>query len=437
MVRVNNEKNFFFFLISFNLNASIILDHEIEIFINEILFQIKEVNKIDKNINFTILLNDEPNAFVNHKNELFLTSGLIKYTNSYEALLGVLAHEVGHIEKLHISKRITSKNKINNLEKLTSLSIIAGSLITNNSQFLTQSIISNNINLGNYHQSFNRDQEREADYYAIETLNKLNLSTNSLVEFLNLLEKKSLQKGMTEEYFKFSTHPIYKERYNIIKSNKINNSYNFDEVINKKFNYIRGKLFGYTEININLVSSYLKEDFLTYAKSIIYSKEGKLQNSLKSINQIIKKNENNKFLLETKGDILYSSGFFSEALLFYKKSYLIDSSNKYLKRRIFDIEFTNLESKDRSVLKKIFNKNLILLETFYYDPNINFKFKKLASILGYLDWINYFEVDEKFRNKDFNSNEFLEILIYIKNRTNDKDLLKLLRMKIKRLDENI
>ena len=35
-----------------------------------------------------------------------------------------------------------------------------------------------------------------------------------------MLEEESLKKGMTEEYQKFSTHPIFKERYQIIKDKK-------------------------------------------------------------------------------------------------------------------------------------------------------------------------------------------------------------------------
>ena len=93
------------------------------------------------------------------------------------------------------------------------MSVIAGSLISNNSDYLMQSIITNQVGIKNYFQSFSRDQEREADFYAINTLNKLNLSTKPLIKFLNLLEKKAKKIGINEDYYKFSTHPIYKERY--------------------------------------------------------------------------------------------------------------------------------------------------------------------------------------------------------------------------------
>ena len=37
-----------------------------------------------------------------------------------------------------------------------------------------------------------------------------------------LLEKKSIQKGITKDHYKFSTHPIYKQRYDIINLTKQN-----------------------------------------------------------------------------------------------------------------------------------------------------------------------------------------------------------------------
>ena len=221
MVRIKNEKifsisNFFFF---FNLKAESIQDYETEIFINDILNIITSVNQYKKKINFTILLDDTPNAFINEENRLFISTGLIKYTESYEALLGVLSHKIEHLEKFHIFKKIDSIKKIDKLNKLSNLTIIAGSLVSNRSDILINSMITNKFGIQSYMQSFSRDQEREADYYAIETLNKLQLSTKPLVKFLNLLEKKSIQKGMEVEFYKFSSHPIYQERYSIINNN--------------------------------------------------------------------------------------------------------------------------------------------------------------------------------------------------------------------------
>ena len=111
----------------------------------------------------------------------------------------MLAHEIGHLANFHISKRMKSLKNLQHLNQLTSLSIIAGSLITNNNDYLIQSLVTNQMGIHNYYQSFSRDQEREADFYAIITLDKLKLSHVPLIKFLNLLEKQSKQKGNLDE----------------------------------------------------------------------------------------------------------------------------------------------------------------------------------------------------------------------------------------------
>ena len=173
MVRKINENNFFFifFFIFSNVKANVIYDYETNIFLKEIIKSITEVNNFKKNVSFAVILDDKPNAFITENNDLIITSGLIKTSDSYEAIVGVLAHEIGHIDNFHITKRKQSIEDLANLNNLTNISILAGSLISNNNEYLFQSLISNKLTIHNYFQSFSREQEREADFYAIETLN--------------------------------------------------------------------------------------------------------------------------------------------------------------------------------------------------------------------------------------------------------------------------
>ena len=82
-----------------------IYDYETEIFLNKLILDIKAVNKFNKNIKLHIIKDDNPNAFVIPKNKLIVSSGLIEQSPDYVSLLAVLAHEVGHLEYLHLEKR--------------------------------------------------------------------------------------------------------------------------------------------------------------------------------------------------------------------------------------------------------------------------------------------------------------------------------------------
>ena len=86
-------------------------------------------------------------------------------------MIGVLAHEVGHLQNYHITKRIKSINNLRSINQLSTLSVIAASILANNSDFLVQSMITNQMGIQNYYSAFSREQEREADIFAALTLN--------------------------------------------------------------------------------------------------------------------------------------------------------------------------------------------------------------------------------------------------------------------------
>ena len=67
-------------------------------------------------------------------------------------------------------------------------------------------------NIQNYYFAFSKNQEKEADLFAIQKLNDLNISTKGLIEFLKLLEKESNKKGQSNDSFMFATHPNYNDR---------------------------------------------------------------------------------------------------------------------------------------------------------------------------------------------------------------------------------
>ena len=87
--------SFLFFIFSSKICfSSQILDFETEEFVNQIIQDIIEVNKINKKIKFKINNSDEINAFVDINNIIHINSGLIIYCTDYVALLSVLVPAV-------------------------------------------------------------------------------------------------------------------------------------------------------------------------------------------------------------------------------------------------------------------------------------------------------------------------------------------------------
>ena len=417
------KKILVFFLIflfsSKNVYSSQILDYETEKFINQIIEEIIEVNKINKKIKFRINNNNEINAFVDINNVIHINSGLIIHCSDYVALLSVLAHEVGHIDLNHIALR---KKTIENSKKyntLSLLSVIAGSTLSQNPQLLQGSIITSAA-LSNQYIVFSKDQEMEADLYALKTLNLLKTNSKSIQILLETIEQKLLDKGFSKDKQRISTHPYFEDRILLIKNFKDNKENNFNESYNQRFNYIKAKFVGYSDNEEVLIE--LNEPFKAYAESIKIARNGNLKMSLKNLNEIIKKNKND-FLLETKADILFSYGFTDEAIKFYKKNLEKYPLNYYAQIRIFEnIEIKNLSNSDTEI---IFQNNKDLLYKFYNNKNVLLKYFEIAHKLNKKEWLQFFNF---FLSINDIEKEIFDIEKKNFKSTKDRDLLKLVNI---------
>ena len=411
--------NFFFYLIlifSKNLFAVQIYDYQTEEFIKKINTEILSVNSYNKDINFKIFKDNFPNAFVTEDNTIYLSSGLLAYSPDYVSLLGVLAHEIGHIEKYHVAKRKKEINNLKNISSYGNLAAVIGSMIMQEPNIIN-AIVVNQTTLNNLFINFSQDQEIEADFYAIETIHRLKLPSNSIKKFLLILEDKTKFNLIDEELKKFSTHPIFEKRYEILDYKDIDESKNFNQNFQKEFKFIQVKFMAYT--NIDLVTN-LKNDYKIYYDSIQFSKEGNLIESLKKINLLISKYDKNHFLIETKADILLSYGYNNEAIKFYRKVLNYQPNNNYVKYNIFinlDLNETEIKFK-----KKIFLNNLNLLKYFPNNKNIITQYYNLVKILEYDEWILFFEI-LLFEKQDSKIK-----LNKLKKQTEDYNLKKIIKL---------
>ena len=414
----------FIFFISNNLAASRILDHETENFISSIIAEIKNTNNINRDLKFTIISSNEINAYVDQNNLIYITTSLIENCEDYVALLSVIAHEIGHIDRNHISNRKSSLRKLKNINSLSNLSIIAGSMISNNPEMLKGLAISS-AGISNVNINFSKDQEREADYYSLETLKKLNIYSDSIIKLLNTIEERSIEKGLTKEMIKISTHPYFEERIDIINFINQHKKSNYDSNKNIEFKYIRSKYLGYNG-RLEIINK-LENPFKAYALSILKAKNGDLKGSLKELNRLISLNERNIYFLETKGDILYSYGYTNESLKFYKQVVKKLPENLYAQIRIFENMEINELSKDNK--NELFYENLNLLEKFYNNQKILSTYLNLSMDSKKEDWINFlnFWINKK------NDKEIIKIKLKEFKQTNDKDLISLINIILKNI----
>ena len=139
-----------------------------------------------------------PNAFALPSGIIVMTDELVKYANNDLEVLGVLAHELGHVHHRHTMRRL--------LEGSATALIIAG--ITGDVASATSLAAAAPALL--LQTKYSRDNEREADRYAINMMRKANYNPGHLGAILSRMSAKDGKQGGLPPFL--SSHPPTEER---------------------------------------------------------------------------------------------------------------------------------------------------------------------------------------------------------------------------------
>jgi predicted Zn-dependent protease len=165
--------------------------------VKKLFEKICDANHIDESkIRVRVFNDSEVNAFALPGDQLIVLTGLVNYCKTPEELAGVMAHEIAHIQHDHVMKKLVKEVGIAMLFAITagngSFEIISEVLQTVTSR------------------AFDRDQESEADLYAVELLSKANINPVGLSDFLFRLSQET---GDTaDDMVIISTHPGSSDR---------------------------------------------------------------------------------------------------------------------------------------------------------------------------------------------------------------------------------
>jgi Zn-dependent protease with chaperone function len=145
------------------------------------------------------------NAFALPSGDIVLTDELVSLSRDekFRDILGVLAHEKGHVIHKH-SLRMGIKTAISG--------VIIG-YITGDISILATAIPTILIN-----SRYSREFEREADRYAIQELQKLDVSTKYIAQLFIALEEKHKRDSNSSAISIISSHPLTKERIDYFNS---------------------------------------------------------------------------------------------------------------------------------------------------------------------------------------------------------------------------
>jgi len=186
--------------------------------IDSIVTKVCSANNIDRElIKIHILSNDEINAFALPNGHIIIYSGLILNSDNQEELIGVICHEIAHIQLNHVMKKLIKEVGLSVLISMTTGK--GGTEIIKETAKMLSST------------AFDRNFEKEADIKAVDYL--INAKVNP-EPFANFLFKLSDRENEAAKYLTWvSTHPESKERAKYIVDYSKNKLIEYETILSE------------------------------------------------------------------------------------------------------------------------------------------------------------------------------------------------------------
>jgi len=139
--------------------------------LDKLLKPLCEANDIDRDsLKVHIIVKDEINAFALPNNHLVVYSGLIEDCKRQEALQGVLGHEIAHIEKNHVMKKLSKE-----IGYTVLLTATGGSKGGQMAREIIKTLSSS---------AYDRKLEKEADITSIEYMINAKIDPKPMADFM-------------------------------------------------------------------------------------------------------------------------------------------------------------------------------------------------------------------------------------------------------------
>jgi predicted Zn-dependent protease len=305
-------------------NISIIRDTEIEELIHRQATPVWEAAGLNPaNVHIVLVGDKEINAFVMGGQTIFLNTGFIQATKNPNQMLGVIAHETGHITGGHAARETAYKPALATYLLTMGLGILAaaagapdaaGGLLYSSDYFATLTAL-----------GYSRVQEASADQAAVTSLEKAHISSKGLVDFFDNYRYQEVFEDARKYRF-FLSHPLNSERIDSLRVRASKSTF-YNDVDSPdamaEHAIMVAKLKAFMNAPQQTFVDYKETDTsfpARYARAIAYYRALDTDRAIKLTDGLLADYPNNPYLWELKGQILFESGKSLEAETAHRRS---------------------------------------------------------------------------------------------------------------------
>jgi predicted Zn-dependent protease len=307
------------------LALSVARDTEIEEFLWSETRPVLKAAGIDPNAVKIYLVSDNVfNAFVSGGQNIFVTTGLLDQLDTPNQLLGVLAHETGHIAGGHLAR--SSDDMMNEAAPFL-ITMLAGlaAMLAGEGQAGMGIIMGAQQAMQRAVLGYSRVQESSADQAAISFLDRIQKSGRGMIETFEKLGQQELLVDRAQDPYARS-HPMSSDRIASLTSRVEASPYkdNVDtpEEI-AKYKLIQAKVRGFMNNPQATLRQYPGNDLsdpARYARSVAYYRMADFRSANQEIDALIAAHPENPYFWELKGQIVAEQRDFAGAAKAFEKS---------------------------------------------------------------------------------------------------------------------
>jgi predicted Zn-dependent protease len=312
----------------------VLRDTETEQLLREYTRPILRAAGLEKqNIQMVILNDSTFNAFVADGRRIFVNYGAIMQSETPNQLIGVLAHETGHLAGGHLAKlRLELANA--QTQMIIAMLLGAGAMVAG-----TRSGSANNglANAGaaavagpqemirRSLLSYQRQQEENADRAGVKFLTATQQSPKGMYETFKRFTSESLFAARGADPY-LQSHPMPAERVEALAEFARSSPYwdkKDDPALQARHDMVRAKVSAFMERPETVNRRYpLSNDSVParYARAISTYLHGDLRSALAQIDALIQAQPNNPYFYEVRGQALLESGKPAEAIPALRKA---------------------------------------------------------------------------------------------------------------------
>jgi len=302
-----------------NAGIPMIRDAEIEQLLRDYAAPILKVAGLSNQGIQVVIINDKAfNAFVMDAHHIFVNAGALRESTAPNQLIGVFAHETGHIVHGDLSKmrqELANAQTAAIIAMLLGIGAVAAGARSNNSDManIGGAIISGpQAYLQNTLLAYQRGQEEAADRAGVRFLTMTGQSAKGMYDTFKRFADESMFSAHTIDPYA-QNHPMPQERMDALAL-LVKNQYwdNKDPpALQLRHDMMRAKLYGFMERPDAVLRRYPMTDTsmpARYARAISAYRFGDMHDAAAQIDALIASAPNNPYFYELKGQALLEGG---------------------------------------------------------------------------------------------------------------------------------